>query len=284
VTADLGLFGPESVTWRVHREPILMLGGLRALFLQSLHPRAVSGVMQNSNFQHDPWGRLMRTVEYVATTIYGTTAEATAAGRRVRVLHARLTAVDPATGERFRINEPELLRWVHVTEVDSYAETARRAGLRLTGIDWDGYWDEQRRRAALVGLDPAGVPGSRGEVADYFRSVRPRLRMTRDAAETLRFLAWPPAPPWQPAPGWRSALARLGAPPLRLAGLGVAATAFALLPPWARRLYGAFGLPTGDLAATVSARTLRLVLNTLPHRVYEGPIYQAAMTRAEAAR
>jgi uncharacterized protein (DUF2236 family) len=284
VTVDLGLFGPESVTWRVHREPVLMLGGLRALFLQALHPRAVSGVMQNSSFQHDPWGRLMRTVEYVATTIYGTTGEATAAGRRVRALHARLTAVDPATGERFRIDEPDLLRWVHVTEVDSYAETARRAGLRLTGVDWDGYWAEQRRRAALVGLDPAGVPGSRGEVADYFRSVRPQLRMTRDAAETLRFLSWPPAPPWQPAPGWRSVLARLGGPPLRLAGLGVAAAAFALLPPWARRLYGAFGLPTGDLAATVSARTLRIALNTLPHRVYEGPIYQAAMTRAEAAR
>ena len=284
MTADLGLFGPESVTWRVHREPVLMLGGLRALFLQSLHPRAVSGVMQNSNFRHDPWGRLMRTVEYVATTIYGTTAEATAAGRRVRALHARLTAVDGATGERFRINEPALLRWVHVTEVDSYAETARRAGLRLTALDWDGYWDEQRRRAALVGLDPAGVPGSRAEVADYFRSVRPQLRMTREAAETLRFLSWPPVPPWQPAAGWRSVLARLGGPPLRLAGLGIAAAAFALLPPWARRLYGAFGLPTGDLAATVSARTLRLVLNTLPHRMYEGPIYQAAMTRAEAAR
>jgi uncharacterized protein (DUF2236 family) len=281
---DTGLFGPESVTWRLHAEPILWLAGLRALLLQMLLPRALAGVLQNSNFREDPWGRLLRTAQFYGEVVYGPTARAEQAGARVRRLHAAMSGTDLVTGERFRIDEPDLLRWVHVTEVDSYAETARRAGLRLTGVDWDGYWAEQRRRAALVGLDPAGVPGSRGEVADYFRSVRPQLRMTRDAAETLRFLSWPPAPPWQPAPGWRSALARLGGPPLRLAGLGVAAAAFALLPPWARRLYGAFGLPTGDLAATVSARTLRIALNTLPHRVYEGPIYQAAMTRAEAAR
>jgi uncharacterized protein (DUF2236 family) len=282
VDADTGLFGPDSVTWRVHAEPILALGGLRALFLQALHPRAIAGVAQNSRFQTDPWGRLLRTVEYVATTIYGTTAQAQAAGHRVRAVHARMSAVDPVTGEVFRVDEPDLLRWVHVAEVDSYAATARRAGVRLSPHEWDGYWYEQRRAAALVGLDPATVPGSTAEAEHYFHAVRPHLRMTRDAAATLLFLASPPVP-WRQGGPWRRALAaRLGRPPFRLAGLGVAATAFGLLPPWARRMYGGLGLPVTDLAASLSARTLRTAMAMLPHSVYEGPIYADAMARAAA--
>ncbi|HEY8473100.1 MAG TPA: oxygenase MpaB family protein [Natronosporangium sp.] len=265
--ADTGLFGPGSVTWRVHTEPILFLAGFRALFLQALHPRAIAGVTQNSGYKADPWGRFLRTVEFVSTTIHGTTEQAEAMGRRVRAVHARLSAVDPATGERFRIDEPELLRWVHVTEVESYASTARRAGVRLTAADWDGYFDEQRRRAALVGLDPATVPGSTAEVAEYFREIRPRLRMTREAADTLVFLATPP-PPWQASSLRARVLDRLGRPPFRLTTLGVATTAFALLPGWARRLYGMPGLPSTDLAATVSARALRLALHAVPQRLF----------------
>jgi uncharacterized protein (DUF2236 family) len=280
VADDFGLFGPGSVTWRVHSEPILFLAGLRALVLQALHPRALAGVRQNSDFQADPWGRLGRTITFVATTIFGTTAQAEAAGRRVRAVHARLRATDPITGEPFRIDEPELLRWVHVTEIDSYADTARRAGVRLSAAEWDGYWDEQRRVAALVGLDPARVPGSTAEVTTYFRQVRPQLRMTRDAANTLFFLATPP-PPWRAEGGWlRAAVGWAGGPPFRLASFGAAAAAFSLLPPWARRLYGGLGLPTTDLTASLSARTIRLALNALPHRVYESPVHRAAMARA----
>jgi uncharacterized protein (DUF2236 family) len=283
MSADMGLFGPNSVTWRIHAEPVLMLGGLRALFLQALHPRAMAGVAQHSSYQDDPWGRLMRTVDYVATTIFGTTAQAEAAGRRVRAIHARLTATDPVTGERFRVDEPELLRWVHVTEVDSYADTARRAGVRLSDAEWDRYWDEQRRAAALVGLDPATVPGSTSAAENYFLAMRPQLRMTREAADTLMFLATPP-PPWRSGGGWlRSAAKVVGRPYFRVASFGVALTAFGLLPPWARRRYGGLGLPTTDLAASVSARSLRLAMAAVPHRVYEGPVYRDAMARAAQA-
>lgn len=270
MAGDAGLFGPGSVTWRVHAEPILLLGGVRALFLQALHPRAVAGVAQNSGYRGDPWGRLLRTIDYVATTIHGTTEQAERAGRRVRAVHARMTAADPVTGERFRVDEPDLLRWVHVTEVDSYADTARRAGLRLSAAEWDSYWDEQRRRAVLVGLDPASVPGSTAQVAAYFRAVRGELRMTRDAAETLLFLSLPP-PPWRATSRRTAVLDRLGRPPFRVAALGVAATAFGLLPPWARRLYGLPGLPTTDLTASVSARALRLALRAVPPRLLEVP-------------
>src|SRR3954463_13578553 len=117
MTGDVGLFGPDSVTWKLHKEPILMLGGLRSLYLQALHPRAVAAVAQNSGYRADPWGRLLRTSDYVGTVVYGSTAEGAAAGSRIRRLHARMRATDPRTGETFRIDEPDLLRWVHVAEV-----------------------------------------------------------------------------------------------------------------------------------------------------------------------
>ena len=275
-TDDLGLFGPGSVTWKVHEEPILIVAGLRSLYLQALHPRAMAGVAQNSNYRTDAWGRLVRTATYVGTTIYGTTAEAQAAGRRVRARHARMRATDPFTGEEFRVDEPELLRWVHVTEIESFVSTARRAGLALTDDEVDGYYTEQRRSAALVGLDPDDVPGTAAEVADYYRDVRPQLRMTREAAETALFLTAPPIP-------WKVSLpARVGlnlGPP-RWAYLGIAATALGMLPPWALRLYGGLGLPTTALSADLSARALRLALAAVPRRYREGPLQQAAKERA----
>lgn len=270
--SDTGLFGPGSVTWRVHSEPILLLAGLRSLYLQALHPRAIAGVVQNSGYKADPWGRLNRTVTYVATVVYGTTGQAEAAGRRVRQVHSRLSATDPRTGEVFRIDDPDLLRWVHVTEVESFLDTARRAGVELTSADVDSYYTEQRRAAALVGLDPLAVPGTAAQVAEYYREVRSQLAMTKDAAETLVFLSAPPLP-------WK-----LGLTPVRLAYGGIAATSFALLPPWARRMYGALGLPTTDLSATLSARGLRLAMGALPRRLLEGPIYKAAMARAAKAQ
>jgi uncharacterized protein (DUF2236 family) len=265
---DLGLFGPDSVSWRVHEEPILFIAGLRSLYLQALHPRAVAAVVQNSDYKADPWGRLVRTSQYVATTVYGTTAQAEAAGRRVRALHARLRGTDPRTGEVFRVDEPDLLRWVHVAEVESFVSTARRAGVRLTPADVDTYYTEQRRSAALVGLDPDSVPGTAAEVAAYYERVRPELGMSKAAAETFFFLGHPPLP-------WR-----LGLTPVRLAYLGVAATAFSLLPPWARRMYGALGLPVADVSAGVSVRGLRLLIAALPKRYRTGPIYKGAMERA----
>ncbi|HZN73069.1 MAG TPA: oxygenase MpaB family protein [Micromonosporaceae bacterium] len=268
---DVGLFGPDAVTWRVHAEPILALAGLRALFLQALHPRVMAGVDQNSGYRSDPWGRLIRTINYVATVVYGTTTQAEKAGRRVRAIHAGMTAVDPHTGDRFRVDEPDLLLWVHVSEVESFISTATRAGLRLCPEEVDLYYAEQRRAARVIGLDPAGVPGSAADVAEYYRGVRSGLGMTRAAAENILFLANPPMP-------WG-----LGYTPVRLLWGGVVAAAIGLLPRWARRLYGMPGLPTTDLGVSASVRALRMVLAAVPHRMYEGPIYQSAMARAAAA-
>jgi uncharacterized protein (DUF2236 family) len=267
---DMGLFGPHSVSWRVHAEPILWVAGLRALYLQALHPRAIAGVVQNSDFRSDSWGRLMRTAEYVGTVVYGTTDQARRAGARVRGVHARLRAVDPVSGERFRIDEPELLLWVHVTEVESFVTTARRSGLALTEAEVDQYLAEQVRAAELVGLDPAVVPASAVAVEDYYALMRPSLALTPPAIDVARFLAVPPMP------------RRLGWTPARPAWMGIAAAGFGLLPRWARRLYRLPGLPTTDIAATLAARAGRLALRAVPLK--PGPVYTAAMHRADVVR
>jgi uncharacterized protein (DUF2236 family) len=206
---DLGLFGPGTVTWRVHAEPILWLAGYRALLLQSLHPRALAGVLQNSNFREDPWGRLIRTGRFYGEVIFGDTATARKAGRRVRAIHARLAGVDPDTEEPFRIDEAELLRWIYVTATESFCSTAQRAGLGLTPAEVDRYYDEQREVAVLVGLDRDDVPADAASIDEYYRSIRPALRVDDDVRATARFLAMPSFP-------WR-----LGWTPVRPLWIGV---------------------------------------------------------------
>ncbi|MFI7597045.1 oxygenase MpaB family protein [Actinoplanes sp. NPDC049681] len=278
---DLGLFGPDSVTWKVHEELIVTLGGLRSLYLQALHPRAVAAIAQNSGYRSDPWGRLERTSDYVGTVLYGSTDEVERAASRIRRLHARMTATDPRTGETFRVDEPELLLWVHVAEVESFLTTARRAGLELTDDEVDRYYAEQVRAAELVGLDPSMVPATAAEVAGYYEAMRPQLGLTKDSAETALFLTVPPVPQ-----SWGSRSLRLGLTlgPTRWAYLGIASTAFGLLPPWARKMYGGPGWQTTDMTADLSVRGLRLLMKgalaAMPQRYRVAPMRRQALERA----
>ncbi|OLZ65870.1 hypothetical protein AVW11_16270 [Streptomyces amritsarensis] len=223
--ADPGLYGPASVTWHCHGDPMMWIAGVRALYLQALHPRAVRGVMENSDFRRDAWGRLLRTADFVGTLTYGTTEAAERAGGRVRAIHRRLSATDPATGRTFPVDDPELLLWIHCAQIDSFLHVLRRSGIALTAAQADRYVDENRVNARLVGLDPAGVPADTAQLAAYFDKVRPELAAGPDALAVDDFLRGPPVPPLL-VPGrnllWRP-----------LAGL-----AYGSLPGWAHQLYG----------------------------------------------
>lgn len=267
-TPDLGLFGPASLTWRVHGDPVLVVGGLRALLLQALQPRTMAAVAQNSGFRTDPWGRLQRTAEYVGQLSFGDTAEAERATARVRGMHRRLRGTDPATGEGFRIDDPDLLLWVHCCEVDSFLTTVRRGGLGLTDAEADRYLEEQVLAATLVGVPADAVPADRAALAAYFERMRPQLRLTAEAREAARFVLLPPMPTWVQ---WLT--------PARPAWGGLAGLGFALLPRWARRFYRLPGLPTTDAGATAAVRALRTSLLALPASVREGPHQKAARAR-----
>ncbi|MFB7513443.1 oxygenase MpaB family protein [Streptomyces sp. NPDC056144] len=211
---DPGLFGPESVTWQLHSDPVMWIAGVRALWLQALHPVAVRGIMINSTFREDPWGRLLRTASFVGTLSYGTAEAAEAAGARVRRIH-RLLGVD----------DPELLLWVHCAEVDSYLSVARRSGVPMTDAQADRYVDEHRVSARLVGLDPEGAPASVAELASYFEEIRPRLAGGADARTVEDFLRRPPVKP-------------VLVPAREVIWRRVAALAYDTLPPYAHALYG----------------------------------------------
>ena len=269
---DPGLYGPDSVTWRVHADPSMALAGLRALLLQAVHPVAMHGVFTNSTFRDDPWGRLFRTAEFVAVTAYGTTREAERAGARVRGIHRRLSGLEPDSGRAYRVDDPELLRWVHCCEVESFLTTSVRCGLRLTRAEQDAYYAEQTRNARLVGLDPTTVPSSVAQMADYFAGVRTQLRVGPDARAAAAFVLWPPMP----------ALVQLGTP-ARPAWVALSTAAFAMLPRWARRLYSLPGLPTTDLAATAAGLAFRRGLLVVPAALRNGPHLKAAQQRVGTA-
>jgi uncharacterized protein (DUF2236 family) len=222
---DPGLFTPTSVTWQMHGDPMMWVAGIRALYLQALHPRAVRGVMQNSDFRKDAWGRLMRTADFVGTTTYGTTEAAERAGARVRKIHSMLSATDPDTGERYGVDAPELLLWVHCAEIDSYLHVLRRSGFPLSDAQADRYVSENRAAAALVGLDPEQVPTDQAELTAYFEKVRPELAAGPEAREVDDFLRRPPIHP-------------LLVPARALLWRRVADLAYAALPPYAHELYG----------------------------------------------
>jgi uncharacterized protein (DUF2236 family) len=247
---DLGYFGPQSVTWRLHADPMQWVGGVRALFLLALHPLAMAGVDQHSTFRDDPFGRLQRTGEYLGSVTYGTRAEADRAAARVRGVHRRVHGVEPESG------------------IDSFLTIGRRAGVRVSAADADRYVAEQVTAAELVGIPRELAPASVAELADYFERTRPALRLTAAARQTAKFLFLPPMP----------ALVQL-ATPARVVWASAAGLAFASLPAWARRLYGSPGLPTTDLGASVTLRWLRLASAVLPATIRQPPAYRAAMAR-----
>ncbi|MGY1689988.1 oxygenase MpaB family protein [Geodermatophilus sp. SYSU D01105] len=266
----LGFFGPGSVTWRVHADPVFSVGGLRALLLQALHPVAMDGVATNSLFRDDPWPRLVRTAAYVDTLTFGTRREALRAVRRVRGIHRRLGG--DVDGRAYRVDDPDLLLWVHCCEVDSLLDVARRAGVVTGDADADRYVAEQVTAAVLVGCAEADVPRTVAGLAGYLADVRPSLRVTPAARDAVRLVLTPPMPAWvrflTPArPAWGS----------------LASLAVATLPRWARRMYSLPGLGVTDAAATAALRAFRLGMLRLPQRVQRSPIVWAGYERVAQA-
>jgi uncharacterized protein (DUF2236 family) len=257
---DLGYFGPDSVTWRIHREPVAMVGGLRALLLQALHPGAMRLLYEQSDFQADPWARFERTVTYVGMVCFAPTDVVDRAAARVRGVHAALG-----------IDDPEQLAWVYACLVDSFLAAAKAAGLRLDSGDRDAYVREQVRAAELVGVDPSRTPRTAAELRGFFGEIRPRLRGTAEAREAARVVILPPLP-----------VPRRYAVPARLGWTTVSTLAVGLLPSWARRMYRLPPLPGVSLTTGAALRALRSATRTLPAQYRERPLYRDAKARAAA--
>jgi uncharacterized protein (DUF2236 family) len=209
-------FDDDRPIRRVHADASMFVGGLRALLLQSLHPLAMAGVAQHSDYRGDPWGRLQRTSTFLAVTTFGPAADAQRAVDKVRGIHRRVSGVAP-DGRPYTAGDPHLLEWVHIAEVDSFLLAHQLYGAHpLDQSGRDGYVADTARVATALGvIDP---PRTERELAERIEAFRPELTSTQSAREAARYLLLtPPLPVVARAPY----------------GL-LAATSVAMLPPWAR--------------------------------------------------
>ena len=189
---DWGLFGPDSISWRVHSNPVLLVGGLRALIIQSLNPLAMAGIDQHSDYLARPLSRLRRTAEYVATVVYGDRASAHRAAEMVQRLHSRVQGTDPITGAPYSAADTETKLWVHCVEVHSFMAAYRAYGARMDDAEQDAYLAEQVSSAELMGVPAELVPSSRAGYRDFFEYMRPRLCVSAASQDAIRLVVDPP--------------------------------------------------------------------------------------------
>src|SRR3712207_2006751 len=171
---DAGLFGPGSLTWRINREGVLLLGGGRALILQVAHPLVAAGVAEYSNYREDPWGRLYRTLDITTKLVFGSTATAAEASGRLERMHSRVRGETREAGGRYpagtpyEANDPELLMWVHATLVDTALLVYDRYIRRLTIDERRRYYEEQKTLGEAFGIPRERQPADYAEFNDYF--------------------------------------------------------------------------------------------------------------------
>ena len=208
---------PGGMARRLHSDlPSMMIGGLAALLFQTLHPLAMAGVAEHSNYHENPVGRLRRTATFVGMTTFGSEHEAHEAIERVRAVHHRVRGVSP-DGRPYAAGDPELLTWVHAAEVAMFVASAQRFGpVRYRAEEVDRYYTEYAVTALELGAE--WVPSTADEMEAYFQHVRPELYAGRQALDARNFL-----------------LRGVGRRPEdRLVYAVLAGAAVSLLPGWAR--------------------------------------------------
>ncbi len=254
-TGEAGWFGPASTTWRVHGDTCMFVGGIAALMLQALHPRALAGVADHSDFRDDPLGRLRRTSAFIGATAYGTAAEAERACATVRRVHRKVVGTAP-DGRPYSADEPELLDWIHVAEYAAFAAAHRRYGADpMTDAELDRYVAEVARVAVELGdLEP---PRSWAELDAALGRHRSQLAVGEQARAAWRFLD-------------EVRLVPAVVPAYRVLFTG----AVACLPPWAQRLWGVRPPSTVEVAAC------RALVRGLGALMGEPPGLHAARTRS----
>jgi uncharacterized protein (DUF2236 family) len=213
----------------------MFIGGLRALLIQTLHPLAMAGVAQHSDYRNDPWGRLQRTADFLAVTTFGPADEAQRTIDRIRHVHSFVQGT-AADGRPYSANDPHLLEWVHVAEVDSFLTAYQRFGARpLNQRDRDRYIHDMAVIASKLGV--LAPPETEHELRERLRRFIPELRSTPESRDAVRYLTLTP-PLTFPANGAYFAL--------------VSATV-ATLPAWTRPL---LRLPLLPLTERLALRPL----------------------------
>lgn len=188
---DEGYFGPGSAVWAVHGGIPVLVAGMRALLMQTLHPGAMAGVHDHSRYREDPLGRLSGTVRWVLTTSFGTRQQAEQACAFVGRLHVKVQGTYAAGGEQvvYSANDPTLLSWVHVAFADSFLRCHQTWVGAIPG-GADRYVDEWARAGELMGV--ANPPHSEAELRQQLDAFEPQLRSDQRVRDAVGFIRHPP--------------------------------------------------------------------------------------------
>jgi uncharacterized protein (DUF2236 family) len=246
------LFAPDSVAWRVNGDIVtMMIGGVSGLLLQMLHPAVLAGVWDHSDFRADMHGRLRRTAKFIAVTTYDHAEAGRAAIDRVNRIHRKLGGTLP-DGTTYRVSDPELLAWVHVTETISFLDAwIRYAEPAMTLADQDAYFAETAIVGEALHADP--VPRTRAEAEALIRAFRPRLRADARTHEVAAMVM----------------RQTIGSPAVDLAAGLIMQAGMDLLPDWARAMHeqpGGLPRPLARGLARTVARTLQWAYDGSPNR------------------
>jgi uncharacterized protein (DUF2236 family) len=271
---DVGLFGPGTVTWRVNREGVLLVGGGAALILQAAHPLVAAGVAQHSNYRQDPWGRLYRTLDLTTKVVFGDMRTADEAARRIRATHGRVQGVTEENGgrypkgTRYHANDPELLMWVHATLVRTALDVYERYVGSLTIAEQRLYYDEQKTLAEMFGVPKERMPDTWVAFNQYFDDALESDRIAVTA--TLRDVVDATLRPKLPF------IARPLVDALNLSTVG-------LLPERLREELGLPWSPSRERLLEASGATLRRIIPALPILLRVFPLARSAERRVRAA-
>jgi uncharacterized protein (DUF2236 family) len=161
-----GYFGPDSITWQLYREPLVLTGGLRALLLQIAQPSVADGVARFSNFKADPFGRGYRTFAAMAMIYFGSKTQAEQTAQRLWRIHSAIK------GEGYSANQPDLLLWVLATLTDTTLRVFERMPLAGLPPDWrERFYEESKIAAQLLGIPKETYPVDLQAFEAYFEKM-----------------------------------------------------------------------------------------------------------------
>ena len=262
-----GLFGPESISWRIDRELVVLAGGSCALLMQAAHPVVAAGVVEHSTFATDPFGRLMRTLESSFDVVFGSRSTAEAAIERVNAIHRSVRGRMPDGRTPYTALDPEALLWVHATLVDTALRVYGRFVAPLSAADEQAYHAESGRVALMLGVPDELLPPTIGELRGWMtdRLGDGTIRVTPEARRIAETVLYPL--PVMPRVAWDAA---------HLISLST-------LPPGLRRQYGIGWSARRERGVERIARATRRALPLVPRLVRHAPQARAAVRRVDQA-
>jgi uncharacterized protein (DUF2236 family) len=249
--SDVGYFGPESVSWRVHSQTTVLFGGARALLMQAAHPLVIAGARQTGFYQRNPWKRLERTLELAYTITFGSKEQALRAAGEINDVHARVNGIDEITGKHYDAFDPSLLLWVHACLVDSALLFEHLTVGALTAADQQRFHEEQMLGVELLGLPRSTIPPTYRELRAYIdRMVASDEILVTDSALQVADIIVHPPPEAEYKPVLRA----------------ISWWAFGTLPARLRSMYGIRWTVSREAALQMSLAALRMGRPLLPRR------------------